>query len=81
MPEEQNRDWLKFAIHLFFGALLGAFVGFVAWGKSSYHSSTSMLPGVIFIGGGALLFGVAAGVAAHSGDHFWHSFGDWFRRW
>lgn len=79
MKKHRRRDWLKFCIHSVCGALLGAVIGFVAWGKSSYVESTSMLPGVVFVGGAALLIGLSAGAAAETGDDFWHSLSSWFR--
>ncbi len=81
MPEQRRRDWLKFWIHFFCGALLGAIAGFTAWGRSSYGESTSFLPAVVFVGGGAILVGLIAGAAADTGDHFWHDVSGWFRWW
>lgn len=54
-------------MHAFFGALVGAFLGFRLWGRSSEAFSTSWLPGLAYIGGGALVVGFNAGLAAESG--------------
>ncbi len=62
-----KRDWFKTWVHAFFGALLGAVLGFRAWGRSAEAFSTSWLPGVAYIGGGAVLVGVIAAAAAESG--------------
>ncbi|MGV3530887.1 MAG: hypothetical protein ACO1QR_00850 [Chthoniobacteraceae bacterium] len=78
MDEPRERDWLKFRVHFVCGAILGAFIGLKWWAHSDYASSTSWVPGVLFIGGGAILFGLIAGVASDRGDHFWHSWGNPF---
>jgi UDP-N-acetylmuramyl pentapeptide phosphotransferase/UDP-N-acetylglucosamine-1-phosphate transferase len=70
---------MKFWVHFFCGALLGALCGFFVWGRSSYSSSASLMPGSVFVGGGALLLGLTAGIESDTGDHFWHSLRDWFR--
>jgi hypothetical protein len=67
MEQPHKRDWFKFWVHFFVGALLGAFLGFRAWGRSSYAFSTSMLPGAAFIGGGALVVGLIAGLLSNTG--------------
>ena len=66
-------DWLGFAVQFVFGAALGAVLGFRWWAKSSYALSTSAIPGVIFIGGGALVFGLIVGFLR---DGFWRGFSD-----
>jgi hypothetical protein len=65
--EPAKRDWSKIWIHVFFGALLGAFLGFRIWSHSDDALSTSWLPGIAYIGGGALFIAVIAGLAAESG--------------
>jgi hypothetical protein len=73
-------DWLGFAVQFVCGAILGGVLGFYWWAKSSYALSTSTLPGVLFIGGGALLVGL---IAACLRDDFWLSFSykSWWRFW
>jgi hypothetical protein len=79
MQKPRERDRLKFWIHFFCGAFFGALSGFFAWARSSYVSTTSLMPGVVFLGGGALFLGLVAGAASENGDNFWRSFRDWFR--
>lgn len=67
LTEPPKRDWSKTWIHAFFGAVVGAFLGLRAWGRSSEADSTSWLPGIAYISGGALLVGIIAGLAAESG--------------
>ncbi len=81
MDDSRKRDWLKFWVHFVCGAILGAFLGLKGWAHSDYATSTSWIPSVLFIGGGAILLGLVAGVAADNGDHFWHSLGNPFHRW
>jgi hypothetical protein len=64
---ERQRDWFKFTVHFFFGALVGALLGLRAWGRSSFALSTSFVPGLLIIAGGALLVGLIAGVLSNSG--------------
>jgi hypothetical protein len=67
MNKERKRNWYKFWVHFFFGAMLGASFGLRVWSRSSYAASTSALPGVVFVGGGALLAGLVAGALADTG--------------
>jgi len=67
MDDTPKYDWFKFGIHFFCGAILGAFIGLRAWGKSGYAFSSSWMPGVCFICGGALIVGLIAGVISNSG--------------
>ena len=67
MTPPPKRDWFKIWVHFFFGAIFGSVLGLKAWGRSTYASSPSMWTGVAFIGGGALLVGLIAGVMAESG--------------
>ena len=73
-------DWLGFAVQFVFGAVLGAALGFRWWARSSYALSTSAIPSIIFIGGGALVFGVIIGCLR---DDFWRAFKEtsWWRFW
>jgi hypothetical protein len=73
-------DWIGFWVQFFFGAIFGTVLGFGTWAKSSWKTSPDMLPGICFIGGGALIFGVVAGLA---GDRFWADLGNrsWWRWW
>jgi hypothetical protein len=68
-------DWLRFFIHFVFGAVIGGVFGFKCWAKSSYALSTSITPGILFVGGGAILFGFIAGCFR---DDFWYSFKERF---
>jgi hypothetical protein len=81
-PEDGTRkpDWLGFAVQFAFGAVLGAVLGLRWWSKSSYALSTSPVPGVLFIGGGALIFGLIIGMLR---DDFWRGFKEssWWRFW
>lgn len=65
-------DWFAFLVQFPFGFLLGAAIGFYAWGRSEWATSASMMPGVLFIGGGGLLLGLGAGF--HQ-EEFWNSVG------
>ena len=78
MPEDKKVNWPAFWVQFFFGFLFGGIIGFMLWGRSQFNFSTSWIPGVVFIGGGALLFGLIAGCAR---DDFWESFRDsnWWR--
>jgi hypothetical protein len=64
-------DWFGFAAQFVFGAVLGAVLGFRWWAKSSYSMSPSLVPGILFMGGGAIVFGVIAGSLR---DDFWRGF-------
>lgn len=75
MNEKPKFDWVGFGVHFFFGAMVGAFVGFYFWGQSSYAESDSMFPGIVFIGGGALAIGLLAGCLQQL---FWRDFQDYF---
>ena len=78
MPENKKVSPIGFLIQFFFGFLFGGVIGFVLWGRSDYALSTSWMPGIVFIGGGALIMGIISGCA---GDNFWKSFRDsnWWR--
>ena len=66
--EPPKRNWAKTWIHVFVGAVVGALIGLRAWGRSFDAAlSTSWLPGLAYIGFGALLVGMIAGLAAESG--------------
>jgi hypothetical protein len=79
VPGKHPVNWFGFWVQFFFGSLFGGIIGFWLWGKSDYALSTSWLPGLIFVGGGALAMGIAAGCAR---DDFWRSFRDCdFWRW
>ena len=55
----RNRDWLKFWVYFFIGAFFGAFAGLrFFW---PFAASTSAIPVIAFIAGGALLGGLIAG--------------------
>jgi hypothetical protein len=67
MSNKRKPDWAKVCVHFFFGALLGAFLGFRAWGRSGYARSSSMAPGVVYVLGGALIVGLIAAALSHTG--------------
>jgi hypothetical protein len=71
-------DWLGFAVQFVCGTILGAALGFHWWAKSSYVLSTSVLPGILFVGGGGLIVGLIAGCLR---DDFWRTFSErsWWR--
>jgi len=80
VKDTRKIDWLGFAVQFVFGAVLGAVLGFHWWARSSYALSTSSIPGILFIGGGAVAFGVIAGCLR---DDLWRSFREsfWWRFW
>jgi hypothetical protein len=78
MSNNRRFDWAGFLVHFFFGAVIGAVMGFGLWVKSSSATSPSLTPGLYYIGGAALVLGLIAGCL---GDRLWHSFADWFRGW
>lgn len=65
--EPPKRNWFKTWVHAFCGAVFGALLGLRAWSRSADALSTSGWTGVAYIGGGALLLGFLAGLAAESG--------------
>lgn len=71
MSKNRKVDWFAFWMHFILGALFGALLGFAFWGKSSYASSPSLVPGAVFVGGGSLLLGLIAGCTR---DQFWEGF-------
>jgi hypothetical protein len=73
-------DWFGFAVQFVFGAALGAALGFRWWSRSSYNLSPSLIPGILFMGGGAIVFGVIVGCLR---DDFWRGFREssWWRFW
>ncbi len=62
-----QRNWFKIGVHAFCGAVVGAMIGLRVWLRSHDAVSPSLWPGVIYIGGGALVVGLIAGLAAESG--------------
>lgn len=78
MSFHKRFDWTGFFVQFVFGAFVGAALGFAWWVKSPEVTSTSMTPGISYIGGGALVCGIIAGFI---GDRFWESLTDWFRWW
>jgi hypothetical protein len=48
--------------------------------ESSYNLSPSLIPGILFMGGGAIVFGVIVGCLR---DDFWRGFREssWWRFW
>jgi len=56
-----------FAVHFFFGAILGSVFGLGFW-AFHFSGSESARTGLLCIGGGALLCGLVAGIAK---DEFW----------
>jgi len=66
MEEWGRFDPLQFVIHFVFGLLVGAVLGMRFW-VGWYED----LPGIICIGGCALLVGLAGGIC---GDRFWKRF-------
>lgn len=78
MSSYKRFDWSGFFVHFVLGALVGAVLGFGFWVRSPEAASTSMTPGMFYIGGGALVGGLSAGLM---GDRFWESLGDWFSWW
>ena len=68
MKKVNNRSdrVFAFAVHFFFGAILGAVFGLGYW--AYYADTDSAKAGIICIVGGALLAGIIAGIAK---DDFW----------
>ena len=64
-------DWkdrcAAFGVHFFFGAILGSAFGLGFWAYHFSEEKTATV-GLLCIGGGALLCGIAAGIAR---DEFW----------
>jgi 2-amino-4-hydroxy-6-hydroxymethyldihydropteridine diphosphokinase len=74
--EMRKFDWFGFWVHFFFGAILGALLGFSFWTQSAYAMSGSCIPGILFTGAGAILVGLIAGSFQ---EGFWETFKDgWF---
>lgn len=75
MAKDQNGkiNWPLSALHFFFGAILGAGLGFMAWGRSGRGAS-----GIACVGAGALIAGLIAGFY---GEDFWEELKDshWWR--
>ena len=59
-------DWFKVILHCVCGAVLGALVGLGFW--AYWSDEHSMRIGVCWIGGGAIVAGLLAGVFL---DRFW----------
>lgn len=67
--DQPDHDWFGFALHLFFGVLLGSVVGLVV----SYLNRLlgNSLPWRVDLWGFAVVFGLAAGIGR---DKFWIMF-------
>ncbi|MFA7230247.1 MAG: hypothetical protein WC071_03160 [Victivallaceae bacterium] len=65
---EEKTNWPLFCLHLFFGAIFGAVLGYFVLDKSGLEKSCFYE--WIFIGGGALLIGAAAGYLR---EEFWET--------
>lgn len=64
-----GKDRLRaFGVHFFFGAILGSVLGLGFWASWFADEKTAAV-GLTCIAGGALLCGVAAGIAR---DEFWN---------
>ena len=74
--DKPKADWLGFAIHFFFGSLLGAAIGLYIWARSDWVLSASSTPGVLFVSAGAVIGGLLAGCRQ---DAFWTGVGDTYR--
>ena len=68
---KNTRDWWKFFTHFACGAVLGGVLGMGVWSRPELELFNSMKAGVVCISLGALLVGLAAGIAD---DEFWESF-------
>ncbi len=64
---DQKRDWFKFGIHFFFGALAGALIGFRGWGRSYHGISISIPVGISLVCLTALVIGLIAGALSQTG--------------
>jgi hypothetical protein len=64
---DQKRDWFKFGIHFFFGALAGALIGFRGWVSSHHGISISMPVGISIVCLTALVIGLIAGALSQTG--------------
>ncbi len=80
MKKSSKIDWIGFAVQFVFGAVLGAALGFRWWSRFSYNLSPSLVPGILFMAGGAIVFGVVVGCLR---DDFWRGFREssWWRVW
>ncbi|HEY5298164.1 MAG TPA: 2-amino-4-hydroxy-6-hydroxymethyldihydropteridine diphosphokinase [Verrucomicrobiae bacterium] len=78
--ESPKFDWFGFWVHFFFGALLGALLGFSIWSQTASATSSSWMPGILLISGGAILVGL---IASFMQEGFWEEFKDssWWRWW
>ena len=67
MAKDQNGkiNWPLSALHFFFGAILGAGLGFMVWGRLM---KVCHLSGIACVGIGALIVGLLAGLY---GEDFW----------
>jgi hypothetical protein len=69
MSSKPKRDWTIFCAGFVVGALPGAYLGFRLLAHSQYNLSPSAWPLILFVGGGALIFGVLGAIAAKSDWH------------
>ena len=68
-PRKKPFDWLKFCIHGFFGAVLGAITGLtVSFFIGFFYNCNDLLA----MGIGAVVYALVAGI---KGDEFWGSLG------
>ena len=73
MDAGRKLKWFGVAVQFAFGCGIGGLGGAYAWARSHWAMSTSWWPGLLFIGGGALVGGLLAGVFQQA---FWESFRD-----
>ncbi|MBX3732304.1 MAG: hypothetical protein KF791_06880 [Verrucomicrobiae bacterium] len=72
MPKRDGFDWVAFAVHFLFGAILGAGIGMTVWGRPALGMYESRRAGAVCIALGALSGGLLAGFGR---DSFWSSLG------
>lgn len=69
-PKKDQRDWVQFWVHFVFGFVLGAIIGLVAFTRTPFAASDSVLPLLLFVGLTALGLGIVAGFC---GDELWRN--------
>jgi 2-amino-4-hydroxy-6-hydroxymethyldihydropteridine diphosphokinase len=74
VAESPKLDWFGFWVHFFFGAILGALLGFSIWSQTASATSSSWIPGIFLICCCAILVGLLAGSFQ---EGFWEAFKDW----
>jgi hypothetical protein len=74
-PNWPPKDFAHFCIHGLCGLVMGAVLGLGAYTQSSARYATDFTPLFLYMGIGALIFGILAGFY---GDELWKSIKSWW---